>query len=61
MDQMSASGSVVKPYAGAAAVLLIESFVNAMIYERGPFGPQLPSLITQFKARKGNKKRPPNR
>ena len=57
MVQMSVSAAEIEPRDASAPAVLIDSFVNAMVSSRRPFGPQLPSLFPRFRSRKGNKNR----
>jgi hypothetical protein len=55
MVQMSVSAAEIEPRDASAPAVLIDSFVNAMVSSRRPFGPQLPSLFPRFRSEKGNK------
>lgn len=55
MVQMSVSAAEIEPRDASASAVLIDSFVNAMVSSRRPFGPQLPSLFPRFRSEKGNK------
>lgn len=55
MVQMSVSAAEIEPRDASAPAVLIDSFVNAMVCSRRPFGPQLPCLFPRFRSGKGNK------
>ena len=57
MVQMSVSAAEIGPRDASAPAVLIDSFVNAMVCSRRPFGLQLPSLFPRFRSGKGNKNR----
>ena len=46
-----------EPRVASVPAVSIDSFVNAMICLRGPFGPQLPSLVPRIFVEKGKKHR----
>lgn len=57
MVQTSVSDGGNEPEAASAPAASIDSFINAMVCSRRPFGPQLPRLFPRFLVEKGNKNR----
>ncbi len=55
MVQTSVSDGGNEPGAASAPAASIDSFINAMVCLRRPFGPQLPCLFPKFCSGKGNK------